>query len=244
MKKIRIMIYNTGYFRGLTGKTSEYFFRFNRIVFKNTEFKDRLSKSIASLVAESDPDILFIEETRNEPFMRYIKTLFLESHIDVKYEPKSFLRLTPFFSGNCNGVFFKHPYKMRRRYLKNGTKKLVYQVDVNESFSLFFSHFALGKATRKKQFNEIAEMINEKKQVAVAGDFNIFGGDSELKELLKKGGLEIKNNFSESTFPSFQPKHSIDLFLSSPSIKIISVKVLKGILFSDHLPVIIDIELE
>lgn len=239
---MRIMIYNAGYFRGLTGKLSEYAFNFNRVLFGCAEFKDGISKEIAQLVKENNPDILFLEEIRNEPYMSHVKALFEKSHIDEKYGSGSFLRRIPFFVGNCNGVFLREPFSVTKRYLKNGTKKLVYRVDVGENTSLFFSHFALGKSMRKRQFLEIAEMAKGKKQIIVAGDFNIFGGVAELKELLKTADLRVANNVAEQTFPSFHPKHAIDLFLVSSSIKIANVRVLRGVLFSDHLPVIIEID--
>lgn len=241
---IRIMIYNTGYFRGLTGKLSEYLFKFHRILFACPSFKDGLSKEITELVKANRPDVLFMEETRDEPYMLRIKALFEESHIDEKYEPGSFLRRLPFFKGNCNAVFLNKPFHVTKRYLKNGTKKLVYQVDVGADTSFFFSHFALGKATRKKQFLEIAEMVKEKKQAIVAGDFNIFGGALEVKELTETAHLKVANNLKEKTFPSFNPKHTIDLFLTSPSIKIIDIRVLQGVQFSDHVPVIIDVSVD
>lgn len=244
MKKIRVMIFNVSYLTGITGRISEYLFGCARFVFPNMFGKEDILKKLTNIIEQTKPDILFLAEIRNESYMTSIKNLFTESHIDIKYEPESILNSLPFFHGNCNGVFLRSPLATKKLFIKNGTKKLVYEIDIAKNCSILFSHFALSEKTRKKQFLEIAKIANEKKQVIIAGDFNVFQGTKELQELFKESNVRLVNNLTDKTFPSYKPAHVVDLFLASPTIKATYVEVLNDILISDHLPVIADFEFE
>ena len=243
MKNIRIMIFNIGYLTGITGKISEYLFKSSRLISPNTITRGSLLKNLTAIIEREKPDILFLAEIRNELYMDSIKNLFAESYIDIKYEPGSILNPLPFFRGNCNGVFLRKSLPTKKLFIKNGTKKLVYQIDIAEDCSILFSHFALGERTRKKQFLEIAQIAIEKKKVIIAGDFNIFHGVGEIQELLKKANVRLVNNPTAKTFPSYNPTHVIDLFLASSSIRTARIEVIKNIFVADHLPVIADFEL-
>lgn len=236
------MIFNVGYLTGMTGRRGEYVTHAGQFFFRHTKRRERIAQNITKLTEEEKPDILFLEEVWNDRYMAHVKKQFTESHVDIKYKPGGFFRLPPFFRGHCNGLFLRDPGQVSKLFLKNGAKKLVYQVDIHGGPSLFFSHLALGKNTRKKQFAELSSLVCQKDQVLVAGDFNIFKGVSEIEGLLRSANLNIANDLSCKTFPAYRPKHAIDLFLVSPTIIVKQVKVLDNIQLSDHLPVLIDIE--
>lgn len=242
MKKIRIMIYNAGYFTGISGRISEYLLGGARFIFPNMFGKKDLLKNLTNLIKQTNPDILFLAEIRNKSYMSAIKDLFAVSYIDPKYQSKSILNYLPFFRGNCNGVFLHQPSPVKKLYLKNGTKKLVYQIAITKDCSALFAHFALGSNTRRKQFSEIATIAARDKQVIIGGDFNIFQGVKELQELINKSKIHLVNNLADKTFPSYKPAYLIDIFLASSTIKITHIKVLNDILLSDHLPVLADFE--
>jgi endonuclease/exonuclease/phosphatase family metal-dependent hydrolase len=241
MKKVRIMIFNVGYLTGITGRIWEYLFGSIRFVFPNMFRKKDILRKLTNLIEQTKPDILFLAEVRDESYMTSIKNLFVESHIDIKYDPKSVLNSLPFFSGNCNGVFLRNPLPVKKLFIKNGTKKLLYQIDISDNCSILFSHFALGAKTREKQFSELAK-IARGKQVIIGGDFNIFKGTNELQALTKESNVHLINNQTDKTFPSYKPVHLVDLFLASSTIKAPHIEVLNDILISDHLPVVADFE--
>lgn len=235
------MIFNVGYLTGITGRISEYLLGGIRFVFPNMFSKKDISKKLTDIIEQTKPDILFLAEVRNEAYLTSIKNLFTESHIDIKYEPESILNFLPFFRGNCNGVFLRNPLPTKKLFMKNGTKKLVHQIDIADNCSILFSHFALGAETRKKQFSEIAK-IAIGKQVIIGGDFNIFKGTKELAGLIKESDVHLVNNLTDKTFPSYKPANIVDLFLASSTIKATYIGVLNDILISDHLPVVADFE--
>lgn len=237
------MIFNVGYLTGVTGRISEYLFKVSGFIFPNMISADML-KNLTSLVERTKPDILFLSEVRDQPYMAPIKDLFAKSCIDIKYKPGSIFNSLPFFYGNCNGIFLRNPLPTKKLFIKNGSKKLVYQIALSKDCSILFSHFALGKRTRKKQFSEIAQIASQSKQVIIAGDFNIFKGAGELQDLLEKADVRLVNNFADKTFPGHNPTHAVDLFLASPSIRTVRLEVVNGVFVPDHLPVVADFELE
>lgn len=243
MRSVRVMIFNVGYLTGITGRKSEYFFGTVRVVSPKLFSKKRYIEKLTDIVEQTKPDILFLAEVRNESYMTSLKNLFAESHIDSKYGPKSMLNRLPFFHGNCNGVFLRSTLPAKKLFLKSGTKKLVYQVDIAENRSILFAHFALGSKTRKKQFVEVAK-ITTGKEVIIGGDFNIFQGTKELQELLTESDLYLVNNATDATFPSYKPTHLLDLFLASSTVKATRIDVVQDVLLSDHLPVVVDFEFQ
>jgi len=243
MKKIRIMIYNVGYLTGLNGSVSDYIFKSHRIIFPRNNIRKSISEKISTFIKKENPDIVFLPEVKDRHYMTSIKSLFLKSYINTKYIPSSILNHLPFFKGNSNGVFLKEDFTVTKFYLQNGTKKLVYKVDIQENFSVYFAHFALSAKTRKKQFLELAEIMKKDDNCILAGDFNIFDGVKELQELLSIADLHTVNDLTKKTFPSSNPTYAIDLFLASPKVNVTSINVLSDALTSDHLPVVLDLEL-
>ncbi len=229
------MIVNAGYMTGINGSVGDHIIKSGRFVFSDTE---RISETVG-LVEQHRPDILFIAETRGTMHSE-ISELFAVNHVDRKYGPQSPLHLVPFFSGNSNGIFMQETFPVRKIFLKNGTKKLVYRIEV-AGISVFFIHLALGRDTRKKQLAELSEMMRAAPASILAGDFNLFGGSEELEETLAATGLQATGG-GEYTFPSFRPQHTIDHFLISSSIRASNIKVLHTARISDHLPVIMDFE--
>jgi len=243
MKKIRIMIFNVGYMRGITSMSLlEYLLKFHNILLDHNKHKNTLSQKIATEIEKLNPDIVFLPEVQNKSYLNKVTTLFSNSYINSKYGRKSVLNYLPFFRGNCNGLFMQQAYSVADLYFKYGRKKLVYKVDVGANLTIIFSHFSLGKRTRKKQFAEIQTLIGQdhKKEIIIAGDFNIFHGVEELDELSAKLNLNVVNGPQHKTFPSNKPRYAIDLFLATTKLQIDNIQVLKHQL-SDHLPVVLDI---
>ena len=237
------MIFNAGYMTGIGG-IEENISKVHRHIFPCHRQKNRFSEILTRALEEIRPDIVFLAEIRDEPHLQVIKNFFAQNHIDSKYKEGFVSRIIPFFRGNCNGVFLSEHYPVRKLFLKNGTKKLVYRIDIAEDISLYFSHFALSKKARKKQFEEMARMLAETpdKKVVVAGDFNVFYGFSELEDLMSEANLRIASDLHEHTFPRTNPTRAIDLFLASPELKIEKEKVLRNVALSDHLPVVLDLQ--
>ena len=84
-------------------------------------------------------------------------------------------------------------------------------------------------------------MTEDKNQVIICGDFNVFKGLSELDHLVAGGNLKIINGPNDKTFPSYKPKNVLDIFICSKNIDVAELRVLTDVKISDHLPVILEI---
>jgi endonuclease/exonuclease/phosphatase family metal-dependent hydrolase len=101
----------------------------------------------------------------------------------------------------------------------------------------------LEKRVRAKQCEELKEIVQSRENAIVCGDFNIFKGTGELESLAQDCGLRIVNTPGEATFPAVNPKRALDLFLCPEHVQFAEVKVLSDCKGSDHLPVMLELEL-
>ena len=120
-------------------------------------------------------------------------------------------------------------------------KNLV-QEFVIDNVSIFVVHLSvLRKSVRKMQLKELTKIIKKcKRPHIVCGDFNIFDGLSEVSEFIKENALKAVQN--KATFPSIKPKRPLDLIFACKQLQIKASGVLKEVMWSDHLPVWVEIE--
>lgn len=111
----------------------------------------------------------------------------------------------------------------------------------DNSFVLLLVHLALGKRTRKKQLEFIAELISDYKHVCVMGDFNCPTKSQEMEQFFRKTQLCSPDD-EYLTFPSWRPNRNIDHILTSPSVHVEKINVLNQAL-SDHLPISMELTL-
>ena len=102
-------------------------------------------------------------------------------------------------------------------------------------------HLALGKRTRRRQLEYIAELVREHEHVVLMGDFNCPVHSQEVDLLLTRTHL-CQPLDRLNTFPSWRPVRNIDHILTSPSLRIAEVRTLHHA-FSDHLPIAVDIRI-
>lgn len=118
--------------------------------------------------------------------------------------------------------------------------KLVIEFHVGK-YSIFMVHLGLlSSSLRQRQMNELTEILKEcDRPYIVCGDFNIYKGLSEVNYFIKRNGLKLVG--SGATFPSINPRRRIDLIMVRDSIRIKAAGVYH-VLFSDHLPIWVEIE--
>jgi endonuclease/exonuclease/phosphatase family metal-dependent hydrolase len=79
------------------------------------------------------------------------------------------------------------------------------------------------------------------------GDFNTYLGSAEINELLSNTHLSCKYKDKKAGFantnPSVRPKRALDYVLTSEGVNVKRYVVL-NFRYSDHLPVLVDFELE
>lgn len=206
-----------------------------------------MQQSLIDLIEREKPDICcFAEVTQKSlnALQEQLKTVYQFHDTETKYGKKSMLRKIPLFKKKGNGILSRENVSMTKHFLKQGVKKLLYEVQIADDLHLFAGHFALGRKARKAQLKELKKIVAEKKRVILCGDFNIFGGFTEMTDLLdvKGKGMSIINKASDHTFPSKKPNKSLDLFICSTDIELTSFKVLKNVKISDHLPIVLEIQ--
>lgn len=95
-------------------------------------------------------------------------------------------------------------------------------------------HLALGRRARVQQLRYVAHLIARRRNVIVMGDLNAGPESHEVREFRQRSGLVLPHA-PPPTFPSWQPRRSIDLMLLSPNIEVLEHRAIDTRL-SDHLP--------
>lgn len=239
--KFKILFLNLEYCTDINGAKTEYFTKFYRYIFLSRKIEKNTLDKLKNIIEKEDPDLICIVEIKNN---RQIKELINEKYkffdISSKYGPKSLSCKIPILRNNCNAFISKHKLNFKKNYFKNGAKKLMHEIILPNDTHVICTHFSLlNGGVRKKQFQEINEIVSKAKSAIVCGDFNIFKGLGELNDLLKNANLVLSH--TDPTFPACSPKIQLDLFLCSKDLKT-KTKVLRDKL-SDHLPIVLELEL-
>jgi endonuclease/exonuclease/phosphatase (EEP) superfamily protein YafD len=232
VKKFKILLINLGYCTGLDGSIYDYLTKFYRFGFLPKKTEGRVIRKLKKLV--EDVDLVCMLEVKKEQFEKIQGDQY--GDVENKYGVGSLLRYLPFTRKNCNGFFAKRKIPYKKHYLKNGTKKLLYEIELPGGTRLVFAHFSLNSKVRRKQFKEINKMFEGSR--IVCGDFNIFKGVEEVKPLVDN---DLRIVSEEPTFPACSPRKPLDLFLCSKDLKC-EVEVLDEVL-SDHSAVLLTTKL-
>ncbi len=237
-KKFKILLFNIWYCSGISWKFHQYILKSHKYTYINKKSTSTIINKFKSIIIEEKPDLICLIEINKWINFKYLVNEDYPFYdIETKYGKKSLLRKTPFFRKKSNAFISKTNLDFKTHYLRAWTKKLLYEIFLPWDISFVFWHFSLNKSTRKKQFDELNNINFKNKNIIIWWDFNIFKWVGEIKNLCNKMDLDIVCN--EATFPSFRPKHMLDLFLTSKNInsdyKIVNTNI------SDHLPVILEI---
>lgn len=236
---MKILFLNLGYCKGLYGSLTQYILQSYRYLFTSKKIQKNIVDDFKKLIKKENPDIICIAEIEKG---YQIKSLVDKKYpfydFDVKYGANSFLRNIPFFRKNGNAFLSKKKIPFKRRFLKNGTKKLLYDITLPNKTQLLMFHYSLKKSVRPKQFEEVYDLIKNNKKNIVCGDFNVKSY-SEIESFAKKANLKLAGK--GLTFPTSNPKEPRDFFLCSKNIKAKS-RILKNKL-SDHLGVVLEVKI-
>ncbi len=242
-QRFRILLFNVGYATALNGSLRDYLLKFYRYLYTPRSVIRRVRQAIYHLLQREKPDVACFVEIHRKTGCVPHPHVYTCSDIGNKYGERSPLRRMPFFRDNCNGFFAKGDLPFDKIYFKNGTKKLIYEIKLREDVSLMLVHFSLDREVRKRQCGELKVIVKARRNVILCGDFNIFRGRSELEQLAEDCDLRIVNAADEPTFPASRPTKTLDLFLCPKHIRFAETRVLRGVHASDHLPVMLEMEL-
>lgn len=198
--------------------------------------RSSMSNHLAAFVRTLNPDVMAVTELAHGQSASFY-TVFSY----LKYA--SWCARVPFLRKNHNAVFLKsHDISpCRTHYLQAGFKKLVIQTHIRPDIDLFTVHLSLGRKTRARQLAELSTLLaRSPRHKIVTGDFNTFGGITELTTFMQRHQLRSFNTKNDPTFPTWKPKYELDFFLVSPGITVKNFEVLHTTL-SDHLPILLEI---
>lgn len=155
-----------------------------------------------------------------------------------------------FLSGEYgNGVLSRYPLQNSENIIMQGKEprgllKTNVLIDENRRLNFMVTHLGLDVNERQKQFNSILEYVGlYEEDLILVGDFNVTDNDPNIIKIQQKlndvGDKTIYRYVN--TLNVFRNEYRIDYIFTSKSIKINRYKVEK-VQYSDHFPVIVDIE--
>lgn len=241
---MKILSLNAGYFLGYTGTPADYVMHPWKAV-TGSKNETAAINEFVTLVRDIDPDAVALQEldtgsirTRTDGQMQYIADRLpndYTAYASTKYGNRLF-RQAPILQYMANGTLCKQG-TVQDHYLDSGVKSLVQEVQI-EDMSMFSVHLArFGTRTRQRQLRELAELISEREQTLIVGDFNAMNGASEA-DLLREHGLSISS--PGNTFPSSQPTYPLDLTAYSQDLNV-GCRTLDCTL-SDHRPILVSVD--
>jgi endonuclease/exonuclease/phosphatase family metal-dependent hydrolase len=239
----RILFSNIGYARGIDGTLWQHICRFSRHFYCSVPLQQQVLSQLKDIIAAENPDLCcFVEIDSGSYHSAYFNQIrFLaDSHygffdIADKYGPHSRLGSLPLHIGKSSAFMAKQPLPFEHRYFSSGSKRLIHHVDLPGGVSLFFTHFSLQARTRKRQFEEMKNLIRERRSpVIILADFNVLRGFSELDPLLDGTDLRVLNREGDPTFRLHRKAWALDLCLCSEDIaEKLSLQIVPQP-FSDH----------
>lgn len=113
--------------------------------------------------------------------------------------------------------------------------------DGPDALHIFVAHMALSERGRHRQFDYLSEIIKPLRHVVVMGDLNTTPDRIHAHERFRTS-LDLHPVAPLLSYPAWQPRRALDHILVSRSLEAANAQVLKR-LFSDHLPVAVDLPL-
>ncbi|XKE45685.1 endonuclease/exonuclease/phosphatase family protein [Halomonas organivorans] len=110
-----------------------------------------------------------------------------------------------------------------------------------DALHVFVAHLALSHRGRVRQLDYLSELIRPLRHVVVMGDLNCTPDQLHAHSRFRDS-LPLHPVRPPLSYPSWQPRRALDHILLSDSLDAERVEVLEH-LFSDHLPVAIDVRL-
>lgn len=172
-------------------------------------------------------------------------TEFLASRAGYPYWYKQVNRNMGMLAQHSNGVLSRiKPTVVSNHRLPpgNGRGAMVLEFGSGKDALVVVSlHLALSRRVRVKQLDYIHEQVGDREHLVVMGDLNAGSDSRELKRFMEHTGMR-QASCNKATFPSWRPVKRLDHVLVSPSLTVLSARVVDYAL-SDHLPISVELML-
>jgi endonuclease/exonuclease/phosphatase family metal-dependent hydrolase len=247
---MRILFSNLGYARGIDGSLGHHVLRFPRNVYSSRTAQQKTLSRFKAMMLEHRPDLCCIVEIdRGSPHSSGLNQIECLTGPDYpfhdiadKYGEDSTLGRLPFHRGKSNGFLARRSLPFQRLYFKQGTKKLIYRLDLPGGTTLFFAHFSLNASVRAAQLTKMRQFADSVPgEAMILADFNIFEGFEELQPLIGDGALKVINREDEPTFRFHKRKLALDLCICSAPLATRTKTTILPQDFSDHAALLVEI---
>ncbi len=205
---------------------------------------------ITGFIKSVDPDIVgLIEVDTGSIRSRKVNQaesiaadLGMNTSYETKYGTRSINQILPIVRKQGNAFMAaERVHGEKFHYFDTGIKRLIIELEMQE-FAVFLVHLSLKYRHRHLQLRHLYDLIVEtKKPVIVAGDFNTFWGENEIYLFMQAAGLTSANVGSLPTYPSRAPRKELDFILYQDGICVHNFEV-PQVRFSDHLPLVCDFD--
>ncbi len=206
--------------------------------------------AIAAFLRDLKPDAVGLVEVdsgsyrmrRNNQSEKIAAVLGFGHTWRVKYAADGWPMRIPVLNKQANALLTREPASQELfHYFDRGHKRLVIEVEL-PAVRLFLVHLSLGFRARQSQLADLYELIRASDRPCVlAGDFNAFFGNREIRLFIAATGLCSANTRHVPTYPSWRPRLELDFILHSPEITASGFAV-PQVPLSDHLPVVCDLQ--
>ena len=244
---MRLLVYNIRYATG-TGPAFHLplpgagYLRSNR----------RILTDITQFLREEHPDIVGLIEVDTGSIRtgmvnqaeHIAQELGHYSTYECKYGASSINQFVPIVRKQAN-AFLSAPHVTGERfhYFDTGIKRLIIELEL-EHLCVFLVHLSLKFRQRQYQLRSLHDLIMQaRKPVIVAGDFNTFWGTHEIYLFMRATGLKSANTAGLPSFPARVPRIELDFILVSAGIEVTQFRV-PDVRFSDHRPLVCDFEVD
>lgn len=203
---------------------------------------------IIEFIRNVDPDIIGLVEVDSGSYRSsnvcqadlIARELGLNFVVETKYSNSSIVHRVPIIRQQSNALLSKTDIlDCNFHYFSHGVKRLIIKAELDE-VAIFIVHLSLKFRHRQNQLGQLYSLIQTTdKEIIIAGDFNTFWGNKELKLFLAATGLQNANTLGAPSHPSHAPHRQIDFILHSRGIRIDNFSI-PDIQLSDHSPLICD----
>lgn len=160
----------------------------------------------------------------------------------TKYGEEAWSRRIPVLNKQANALLARDKVVREKfHYFDRGHKRLVIEVELPDVRFLLV-HLSLRFQIRHNQLADLYEVVRRSdRPCVVAGDFNSFLGNREIRLFMEAAGLQSANRSHVPTYPSWGPKVELDYILHSSHLRV-SRFVVPQVPLSDHLPLVCDFD--
>ena len=147
-------------------------------------------------------------------------------------------------SGLVHAAFFPTPVRIVRNHPLPGIGEPRFLSEAEVALAgmtvrLLVTHLSLERTLRLPQIHHIAEIVDRSQGPTIlTGDFNI----SEQAELGLLDESHLERAASAPTFPAWRPRRYLDHLFVSKHFAVVNVYSYDDRLFSDHLPLVVELE--